>query len=134
MTELDDIRRVLEKKVSLLSGLPEVYYENIRFEPDGEQAYIKCSLVPLSRRPTVVGANPCIRHDGILNLLVCTPEGLGTGDGTGYVNTLINAFQPHSREIYDGHVVSIKFSESLTGFFDEPYYCLPVSVGWYAYH
>lgn len=159
MTILNDIRACLDTHLSNTPNIPVIARQNIPFEPTTGAPYIQASLVPTSRRPAVRGLNPQQRYDGIYNILICTPEGLGSGAGYDVADLLLDRFNATTDIVYTNPfdailqengddillednsrlllgsptIVSIDYSEVRTSFLDSPFYCTPLTVAWYAY-
>jgi len=134
MADMNDIRKVLENKLVGIAGIPDIVHENFRYDPDQGTPHIRATLIPVARRPATRGPLPRIRTQGLFSLLVCTPEGEGSGSTQDYVDLVLTEFAPHVHETYDGSSVSIDYSESSGGYFDSPFYCIPVSIGWHTYN
>ena len=160
MTSINDIRACLDTHLTNTVGIPTVARQNVPFEPTTGTAFIKADLIPTSRRPAVRGLNPQQRYDGLYSLLICTPEGLGSGAGYDIADILLERFNATTDITYtnpfDGilqentddllkednfrlllgtpTIVSIDYSEVRTSFLDSPFYCTPLTVAWYCYN
>lgn len=160
MTIINDIRACLDTHLSGTVGLPAIARQNVPFEPATGTSFIKVDFVPVSRRPAVRGLNPQQRYDGLYNLLVYTPEGLGPGAGYNIADTLLARFEATTDITYvntldallqenGDHllkedngllllerqiIVTLDYSEIRTSFLDSPFYCTPVTVAWYIYN
>lgn len=160
MTIINDIRACLDTHLSNTVGIPVVARQNVPFEPTTGTAYIKADLIPTSRRPAVRGLNPQQRYDGLYSILICTPEGLGSGAGYDIADLLLDRFNSTTDISYSNPfdamlqesgddillednsrlllgtptIVSIDYSEVRTSFLDSPFYCTPVTVAWYTYY
>lgn len=133
MTIINDIRACLDSHLTGTSGIPTIARQNIPFEPTTGTSYVKADMIPTSRRAAVRGLNPQKRYDGIYSILVCTPEGLGAGAGYDIADLLLARFDAATDITYNGFIVSIDYSEVRTSFLDSPFYCTPITVGWYIY-
>ena len=134
MTIMNDIRAALETKLNTQSSLlPTLFFENVRNNPNQDDSFVRVSLVPTSTRPATRGDNPKIRYDGLFSMLICVPNNTGSGTSQGYVDTILALFSPSTAFSSGDATVSVDFAESSIGYFDEPFYCIPVSVGWHAY-
>lgn len=159
MTIINDIRACLDTHLSNTPNIPTIARQNVPFEPTTGTSFIKSTLVPTLRRPAVRGINPQMRYDGLYSLLICTPEGLGSGAGYDIADTLLARFNGTLDIVYtnpfdsilqeDGDdillesgdrlllgsptIVSIDYSEVGTSYLDSPFYCTPVTVSWYIY-
>lgn len=159
MTIINDIRACLDTHLSSTVGIPTIARQNVPFEPTTGTSYVKADLIPTSRRPAVRGLNPQQRYDGLYNILICTPEGLGSGAGYDIADLLLDRFNATTDIIYTNPfdailqengddlllednsrlllgsptIVSIDYSEVRTSFLDSPFYCTPLTVAWYCY-
>lgn len=138
MTIINDIRACLDTHLSGTVGIPAIARQNVPFEPTTGTAFVKADLVPTSRRPAVRGLNPQQRYDGLYNLLICTPEALGSGAGYDLADLLLARFNATTDISYtsptnDVTIISIDYSEVRTSFLDSPFYCTPLTIAWYCY-
>lgn len=134
MTIINDIRACLDTHLSGTVGIPTIARQNVPFEPTTGTTFVKANLVPTSRRPAVRGLNPQQRYDGLYSLLICTPEGLGPGAGYDVADLLLDRFDATTDISNAGLIISVDYSEVRTSFLDSPFYCTPVTVGWYVYN
>jgi hypothetical protein len=137
MTIINDIRACLDTHLSNTSNIPAIARQNVAFEPTTGTAYIKADLIPTSRRPAVRGLNPQQRYDGLYNILICTPENMGSGAGYDIADLLLDRFNATTDISYTNisgtKIVSVDYSEVRTSFLDSPFYCTPIVVAWYTY-
>jgi hypothetical protein len=160
MTIINDIRACLDTHLSGTVGIPAIARQNVPYEPTTGTSFIKVDLVPTSRRPAVRGLNPQQRYDGLYSILICTPEGMGPGAGYDVADLLLDRFNATTDISYTNPtdtillengddilletgdrlllgsptIVSIDYSEVRTSFLDSPFYCTPITVGWYIYN
>jgi hypothetical protein len=139
MTIINDIRACLDTHLSGAAGVPAIARQNVPFEPTTGTSFIKADLVPTLRRPAVRGLNPQQRYDGLYSILICTPEGLGSGAGYDIADLLLDRFNATTDISYTNpsaqtYIVSIDYSEVRTSFLDSPFYCTPVTIAWFTYH
>lgn len=135
----NDIRAALETKLSNVSGLPSIAYENVSFSPTTGQSYVQCRYIPTLRRPAVRGTNPQQRYDGVFQVLVYTAEGNGPATADDLANTVIEAFEATTDISFTNSsdetiIVSIDYAERQQGFVDSPWYYIPINIGWYIYN
>ncbi len=133
MAIIDDIRVALETHLAATTGIPDVAYENVRFDKEAVTEYIECTNTITSRRPSVRGPNPLMRYQGLLQMTLCVPVNQGTGVVARYADTLLARFDGSSDLTATSQAVSIEYSELGDGYDRDPFYCLPVQVAWYAY-
>jgi len=134
MTIINDIRACLDTRLSGTVGIPTIARQNVPFEPTTGTTFVKADLVPTSRRPATRGLNPQQRYDGIYSILVCTPEGLGSGAGYDIADLLLDRFNATTDISNAGLIISVDYSEVRTSFLDSPFYCTPITVAWYVYN
>lgn len=133
MTIVNDIRAALDGHLAGATGLPAIAYDNAPYDQVPRTPHIRVQFIPTSRRPANRGPNPQHRHQGLYILTVCTEMDKGTGAALDIVDALLSRFNGSS-DITGGVVpVSIDYSEMQTPFRDDPFYCAPVQVSWYAY-
>jgi hypothetical protein len=134
MTIINDIRACLDSHLTGASGIPTIARQNVPFEPTTGTSFVKANMIPTSRRPAVRGLNPQKRYDGLYNLLICTPEGLGSGAGYDVADLLLARFEATTDITYNGLTISLDYSEVRASYLDSPFYCTPVVVAWYCYN
>lgn len=134
MTIINDIRACLDSHLTGTSGIPTIARQNVPFEPTTGTSFVKADMIPTSRRAAVRGLNPSKRYDGLYSVLVCTPEGLGSGAGYDIADILLDRFNVATDISFGGLNISIDYSEVRTSFLDSPFYCTPVTIAWYVYN
>jgi hypothetical protein len=134
----DDIRAALEVKLSNVSGIPDIAYENVSYSPTTGQSFVQPRLIPVSRRPAVRGPNPQNRYDGVFRVFCYAPEGEGPAAADDLANKVIDAFDATTDISFtngdgDTIIVSVDYAERDNGFVDSPWYFVAVNIGWYIY-
>lgn len=159
MTIINDIRACLDTHLSATTGIPAIARQNVPYEPTTGTPFLMVSLTPTSRRPATRGLNPQQRYDGLYNILICTPEGMGSGAGYDIADLLLDRFNATTDIVYTNPTdailqedndnilledtgllllgsptfVTIDYSEVRTSFLDSPFYCTPLTVAWFCY-
>ena len=133
MSVLNKIRADLEAHLGTLTGLPPLAYENVSYDRALGTTYIQVNYAPTSTRPIVRGPNPQQRYQGIFSLLICTPENLGSGAAYDLADSLSAHFQVHDALGTVAPFVNIEYVDVASGFTDAPFFCLPVTIGWFAH-
>jgi len=133
MPIMNDIRATLDGALADLSNLPPIAFENAPFSQIAGSAHLRTSLFLTSRRPAVRGPNPQHRYQGLYQITIATPTDIATGDAFDHADTLMDAFDGSTDIIGDNATVSIEYAELGTQVFSDPFYLLPVQVGWYVY-
>ena len=129
----DSIRAALETKLSDVSGVPSIGWENLQFSPVTGQAYVKPRLLPTRREPAVRGLNPQMYYQGVFRVECYVPEGNGPAAGDDLADKIIDAFEAATDVSYSGTIVSIRYAERESAEIDGPFYMIPVNIGWYIY-
>ena len=134
----NDIRAALEKKLAD-SSLGQIAYENVSFDPTTGTSFLKPSLLPTVRRPTVMGSNPQQRYQGLFRILCHVKEGQGPGLGDSLANSVMEAFEAATDINYTNASnqtinVSIDYADRNAAVVDTPWYIVPVSIGWHIYN
>jgi len=129
----DDIRAALEVKLSGISGLPEVAWENLTYSPTTGSPFVKPRLVPTVREPAVRGLNPQIYYQGIFRVDCFVPEGLGPAAADDLADKIIDAFEATTDVTNGSTNVSIRYAEREQGMPDGSFFMVPINIGWYIY-
>ncbi len=156
----DDIRAALEVKLSGITGLPDVAWENLTYTPTTGQSFVKPRLIPTIREPAVRGLNPQIYYQGLFRVDCYVPEGLGPATGDSLADDIMTAFEATTSIFYDitndalltesgafivtesgakllrDNVihVSIRYAEREQGMPDGAFYMIPVNISWFLYN
>lgn len=130
----DDIRAALEVKLSGVSGLPDVAWENLNYTPTTGTPFVKPRLVPTVREPAVRGLNPQIYYQGIFRVDCFVPEGLGPAAADDLADKIIDAFEATTDVTNGSTIVSIRYAEREQGMPDGAFFMIPVNIGWYIYN
>jgi hypothetical protein len=134
----DDIRAALEVKLSNVSGIPAIAYENLSFSPTTGTPFVQPRLIPVSRRPAVRGLNPQQRYEGVFRVFCYVPEGNGPSAADDLANKVLDAFDAATDISFTNAlgrttIVSVDYAERDNGFIDNPWYYVAVNIGWYLY-
>ena len=129
----DNIRAALEVKLSGISGLPEVAWENLTYSPTTGTPFVKPRLVPTVREPAVRGLNPQIYYQGIFRVDCFVPEGLGPAAADDLADKIIDAFEATTDVTNGSTNVSIRYAEREQGMPDGSFFMVPINIGWYIY-
>ena len=140
MANIDsEIRAALEVHLASISGIPDIAYENVPFDPTTGTSFIKVGYIPTLRRPAVRGLNQSQRYQGIFAVTVYAAEGNGPATADSIATTIIEAFEATTDISFTNlsaqtFVVSIDYAERQQGIVDSPFYQVPINIGWYIYN
>lgn len=132
----NDIRATLESHLAGVVGLPDIFYENVNSDPIVGQAFLKVQLFPTRRRPACRGSSPQQRYQGVFTVYCYTPEGIGPSQADDLADLVIEAFDATTditHPMLTDTIVSIEYAEREQGITSQPYYYVPVNVGFYHY-
>ena len=129
----DDIRSAFEVKLSSVTDVPSIGWENVQFSPTTDQPYLKPRLIPTRREPAVRGVNPQMYYQGIFRIECYTPEGVGPSAGDDLADKIMEAFDATTDVGQAGTIVSIRYAEREQADIDGPFYMIPVNIGWDIY-
>jgi len=129
-----DIRRGLEQKLSQVSGIPDIAYENVNYDPTTGTSWVRPMLVPVSRRPATRGTNPQQLYRGIFRVDCFIAEGRGPNLGDQLANSIIEDFEATTDITFNSKKISIDYAERGEGRISSPWYFIPVNIGWYIYN
>jgi len=129
----DDIRAALEVKLSTVTDIPSIGWENAQFSPTTGQSYVKPRLIPTRREPAVRGTNPQMYYQGLFRIECYVPEGVGPSAGDDLADKIMEAFEATTDVSQGSTIVSIRYAEREQAEIDGPFYMIPVNIGWYIY-
>ena len=134
MSILNTVRGAMDTHLAGMSGVPTIVNQNVNYTPSIDTTFLKTTLVPTLIRPATRGLNPQLRYDGLYSILICTPEGEGSGLGYDIADDILTRFAATSDIAFGGLIVSVNYSEVNNSYLDNPFYCTPVNVAWYIYN
>lgn len=114
-------------------ALPAIAWPNVPFHRVTGTSFIRAELVPIQRRPVVIGPTPQHMVSGLFYLTIYTPEDKGADTGTALADKLLSRFD--SSTVVTAAAVSIylAYSEMRKPLHDPPFYVIPIEIGWYAH-
>lgn len=134
MSIVNTIRGALENHLLTMPGVPAVYPSNIVYDPDPSLTFIKSTLVTTNIEPSTRGLGPWLKYSGFFSLLICTPEGNGSGASLVLAESLLDRFAATTDISYGGIIVSIDNARMAPDYFSAPFNCLPLTFNWYIYN
>lgn len=134
----DKILAALETRLTTIPDLPQVAFENIKYDPVVGTPFIRTKFMPMDRRPRSMGLDvdnkPFFqRYVGIFQLLLHYPDSQGPGPTNRMVNQLCDTFDATTDLAFDDVYVTITQTERMRGINEGPWYKTPVHVRWYSY-
>jgi hypothetical protein len=134
MTTLNHVRVALENHLNTTSpALPAIAWSNVPYAPSEGTPYIRARLLPINRRPVVMGPNPEQRLSGLFYLTVYTPENQGAAAGVTLVDQLLARFDGATSIVTANAMVRLEYAEPKSDLHEPPFYVIPIEIGWYAY-
>ena len=133
MSIYSQIRAALELKLSEITSVPFIQYENTPYNPTTGEPFLTCQLLPTSRNPAVVGYNPPQRYQGIFTVLVYTPENKGPKANQDLCDLIIQDFDATTDLLFGGVFTRIQRAEQRVSNKNSPWFITPIDISWYAY-
>ncbi len=133
MSVYDDIRAALEARLSTTVGVPPIAWENLDFNPTTGTGYLRVRLLHTAKRGSTVGQTFQYRYQGVFQILVCYPEGVGPGPSQVIVDTLIDRFPTGLDLTANGVTTTIQHSEQMGAYNQSPWFLTPINISWFCY-
>jgi len=121
---LRDVSSALDQHLSTMTGLPDVAWPNVNFNPDASKIHLQVSNLPADG--TLYSFDYGQETPGVYQVSVAAP----TGNGHGAAQQMADKIRDHfasNRKIGDVHIESINFGPAQ---FDEAWYVIPVSINY----
>lgn len=134
----DKILAALETRLSTLTNVPDIAYENTIYTPVTDRPFIKTKFMPIDRRMISLGVGSDLKpyyqkYEGIFQLLLNYPESQGTRPTHNMVSEITDKFEAATDLSFQDVYVTIKQVERMRGINDSPWYKTPVNIHWYSY-
>lgn len=131
------IRRCMEAKLTDVSPLPDIMWENVGYEPSARRNFITTAFRVRARPAANRGANPRLRYRGSFRVLVNTALNGGPGPGSEIASSILAMFPP-TEDVSLVHVggtlyVTIETSYQEEGYRGLNHFITPVHISWYVY-
>lgn len=134
MTKLNDIRVALENHLATTTpSLPSIAWPNVEFTPTTGTTYLRAAFIPITRRPVTAGPTPEQRHNGLFMVNIYTPENQGAAAGMAYADQIMARFNGSDSVVSGDVIVRFEYSEAKRPLHEQPFYVIPVEIGWYSY-
>ncbi len=138
---LSQIRAALETHLLTLPGLPVgdngkpiVSWENVQFLPPDEAGlWLRTTLIPSESYGRTVGDNPTVRFQGLFQIDVFAPDGLGPGAAENLADNVMGHYRSGTRLFHGDASVTTLVPSRGAGFVTGIWYQLPVTVYWYSH-
>lgn len=95
-----DIRLALESHLNDLTGLPDIAWENVHYEPVEGTSYIRTELQMQWERPASMGPDSLVLRKGIFILSIFTPKNEGKQEADQIGDLLVSHF--HLQTLQNG--------------------------------
>jgi hypothetical protein len=134
MSDYNDIRRALEKRLSSIVGLPsKVSYENVKFIPTENAAWMRCTLSPLSREAAAISGDAQKIHRGLFVVDVFVPINTAPKTVDEYVDLILASFENGLRLTENSKDIIIRNARRTQGVSENAWYYVPVIIDYYSY-
>lgn len=130
---LPKIRELLETKLASISGLPDVAWENVKYEPTTGTPFIKPTVVPTIRKPACLGASPQQYYQGLFQIVCFVPNNRGPSELDDLVDLIITNFDATSIISDTDLSIQIRRTEHGQGITESPWHKATISISWFTY-
>jgi hypothetical protein len=131
---LVNIREALESTLDAMTGIPEIVWENMHYEPTIGTPYLEVLFSPNNRRNACVGVNSPIYNGGLFFIDLFYPENEGPQDADSVAESILTAFEAGSILTANSTTVHIRFAKRDEALRDSPWYHVPITISWYSYN
>ena len=129
-----EIAKALFERLLLLPSRPPIEHENTDYKPVEGTTYLQAFDIPITQDSAGVGVDSLIRCDGIFQINVKGPSGVGSIKNKTLADKIASWFKRGTTLTSPGgQDVKILRSEVNGGFNEEDWYTIPVSVYYYGY-
>lgn len=135
MSDMQDIRKALEEKLVLVSGLTadQIAWENKKFKPVDGQSWIRAKLMPTEAKASAIGAGNAVLHRGLFLADCFVNQNAGPAAADILADLVMDGFAYGTQLTVSGKIINIRHAERAGAFQDDPWYYVPVTVTWYSY-
>jgi len=127
------IQKALETHLASTSGLPDVAWENVSFEPTTGVPFVIPLIMFEGRTPASRGKNPQQRYEGTYRLELLYPEGEGPGNASAMADAILSQFDATTDIITPDITIRVDESYRGEGVLRNSWYAIPISIIWYTY-
>lgn len=132
--ETANIRTAFETLLSDITDIPAIAWENVSFDPDNTNSYVKPRLVPVMREPAARGLNPQLLYRGYFLVECCVPKGKGPSAGDDLAAKILEEFEATTDIGPNADTkIHIEYAERDLAEDIGAYYCVPVRIGYQLY-
>lgn len=129
-THFTDIAGALRARLSTLTSLPPVAWENINYTPSSTTLYLRPTILPAPTAQASLGDSGRDLHEGIFQIDVFIPDGSGRST---WPDSIADHFKRGTILTQNGVTVRIKNASIGTAFKDENFYQVPVTIDYQSF-
>ena len=112
-----------------------IAWENTKYTPAAGTTYFRVWLLPAQTDVMTLGQSPWMHRQGIFQVSVFAPIGIGFGSSKEKVAEIVAAFKANTSFVYNGLVVIIEKSWPSGALIeDDGWYHTPVSIRYRCYY
>jgi hypothetical protein len=131
-----DIRGALQVRAATATGFPgsaQRYYEGLAFTPTIGTPYARMTLFPTQGRAAVIGG-ALVRHQGLFQVDLFYPAGLGTGAAETVADAVKAVFIAGLSVTQGSETVTIEYAERAAAIQQNAdWLMVPITVGYHCY-
>lgn len=134
----DKIQAALETKLATVVDIPDIAYENTKYDPTTGVPYVKTRFLPTDRSMKVLGVDDDNKpfwqeYHGLFQLILNMPEGTGSKPTNDLVRNIMNVYETATDLSFNGVYVTVKKVERTRGYNETPWFKTSVNVYWYSH-
>lgn len=126
-TFFTDIAGALRTRLSTLASSPPVAWQNINYKPNSKVLYLRETILPGETLQASMGDDGKDIHNGLYQIDVFIPEGQGRSTWPDDIADHFKRGTVLTQNLVDVRIRSVSIG---TGFKDENFYIVPVTVSW----
>jgi len=132
-TVFKDIKAALDVRLSTMTGLPSVAWQNTSYEPVLGTTYLRPTVLPGNTVGATLGSSGSDEHVGVYQIDIFTKAGIGRGVATVLTDTIGDHFKPVTELVYNAQTVrcvSVSIGAAREG---DGWYQIPVDINYMAF-
>lgn len=131
---LKAIRNALNARLSTLSSLPSVAWENVAFTPKTTETHLRVNFLPAPTRPAANHKSAMDFESGIYQIDIYAPQDQGPNPASDLAERIRRHFNRGLALSNSGVVVNIEATPSMAANDREgPFWRIRLTVPWFAY-
>lgn len=115
------------------NGSPAIAWENINFEPQGNNEWLRVRFDFTQRRPAGIGVGVDLLYEGVVFIDCFSKSDIGPRTADLLADSVMEQFTYGTTLTENSLNVKIRFAERSGARYDKPWYFVPVTIQFYSY-